>query len=282
MKSIKEKLFPFIDKIFTETDKKHIRRTRNIRLIPGYRNRRGGKLSYAEWAHVIGIFQTLIYQTLDKKSGNKILDIGCGTGLLGIASEPFVGDGGTYCGIDVMSTDINFCRENFRQENYQFIHLDVANPTYASGQSQQLQPWPIDDNSQDMATALSVWTHLNEEHAIFYFKELYRVLKPGGKAIVTVFLLDEYYKDSLSKRSNATGRFHSTSQNDWIFNVSAYGSANWFTVPAADTPENAIAITPEGLNILIKNSRLKQVQYYPGNWKEMPGTYFQDILIFEK
>jgi 2-polyprenyl-3-methyl-5-hydroxy-6-metoxy-1,4-benzoquinol methylase len=140
---MKNKLFPWIDRIFRDIDKGHIRRTRNIRLIPGYKDRRGGKLSYAEWAHVIGIFQTIIYQTLEKKTGNNILDIGCGTGLLGIASEPFTADGGAYTGIDVMVEDINFCRTHYTSNNYKFIHLDVANPAYTSAQSSKLQPWPI-------------------------------------------------------------------------------------------------------------------------------------------
>src|ERR1700759_3009756 len=102
-----ERFFPYNDSIFRRIDKKHIRRTRNIRLIPDFRNRRGGKLSYAEWAHVTGIFQTIIFQTLGQKTGNRILDIGCGTGLLGIASDPFVSEGGSYTGIDVMMEDIN-------------------------------------------------------------------------------------------------------------------------------------------------------------------------------
>jgi len=47
-------------------------------------------------------------------------------------------------------------------------------------------------------------------------------------------------------------------------------------------PENAIGVTPEGLTKLINSSGLKQIEYYPENWKEQPGIFFQDILIFEK
>jgi 2-polyprenyl-3-methyl-5-hydroxy-6-metoxy-1,4-benzoquinol methylase len=104
------RLFSWVDKIFRDVDRGDIRRTKNIRLIPGYADRRGGKAAYAEWAHVIGIFQTIIYQTLGKKTGNNILDIGCGTGLLGISSEPFVSEGGKYTGIDVMTADVEFCK----------------------------------------------------------------------------------------------------------------------------------------------------------------------------
>jgi SAM-dependent methyltransferase len=251
-------------------------------LIPGFKNRRGGKISYAEWAHVIGIFQTLIYQNLGNKTGNKILDIGCGTGLLGISSEPFMSDGGTYTGIDVIKFDINFCINHFKSKNYNFIHLDVANPTYAKSQSKILAPWPIKDESHDLVLALSVWTHLSEKDAFFYFKEIHRVLKKRGKAIITFFYLDEHYQDSLSKRSNNIGRFHSTNQNKWIFDHNAYESKNWYSPGWVKIPEDTIGVTNEGLDALQKHSGLKLIQCYPGNWKEIPGVFFQDVLIFEK
>jgi len=239
-------------------------------------------LSYAEWAHVIGIFQTIIYQTIEKKTGNKILDIGCGTGLLGIASEPFISDGGIYTGIDVMIKDINYCKANFKVDNYKFLHLDVANPTYANSQSSVLRSWAIERGSQDLVTALSVWTHLNEKDATFYFKEIARVLKKGGKSIVTFFYLDDKYQQSLSKRSDATGRFHSTNQNEWVFDIKAYDSVNWFTTRLAKNPEDVIGVNEAGMETLLKKSGLKLLQYYPGNWKEIPGVFFQDVLIFEK
>ena len=118
--------YNWFDRLYLPLDRKVIRRTRNIRLIPSERFRRGGKYAYGEWAHVIGIFQTLMYLQLAKKEGNAVLDIGCGTGLLGIAAEPFVGEGRSYTGIDVMARDIAFCRQHYRAPNYRFIHFDGA------------------------------------------------------------------------------------------------------------------------------------------------------------
>ena len=277
-----DKIFTWVDKIFSKVDKIQVKRTKNITRIPGYKNRRGGKLSYAEWAHVIGIFQTLIYQVLENKAGNKILDIGCGTGLLGMSAEPFITGGGTYTGIDVMVADIEFCKSNFTAGNFSFVHLDVANPTYAGTQSKELKLWPIEDESQDLLTALSVWTHLKEEDAIFYFKEITRVLKKGGKAIITFFILDEEYRQSLGIRKNENGRFHATNQKEWIFDVHAYKSENWFTTAFAKNPEDVIGITNNGLNMLLESAGLRIKNFYAGNWKEIPGIYFQDVLILEK
>lgn len=241
--------YPLLDKIYLNIDRRHIRRTKNIKLIPGFKNRRGGKLSYAEWAHVIGIFQTIIYQTLENKTGNKILDIGCGTGLLGISSEPFTFDGGTYTGIDVMKYEINFCSSHFKSDHYNFIHFDVANPRYAPSQNSELKPWPIESESKDLVTALSVWTHLSEKDSMFYFKEIHRVLKKGSKAIITFFYLDEAYHDSLLKRKDDVGRFHSGNQNQMIFESKAYGSENWYCPKWVKDPEDVIGVTKKAWKI---------------------------------
>jgi len=276
------KFFSFsLDRIYIYFDKFLLRRTRNLRLIPSIYRRKGGKKSYAEWAHVIGIFQTIFCQNL-KSENNVVFDIGCGTGLLGIAAEPHVNEGGKYIGIDVSVRDIGFCKRHFKQENFEFIHFDIHNTTYAGRQDGESIPWPVDDNSMDMATALSVWTHLNENDACYYFKEVYRILKPGGKAVISFFYLDNLYENTLKIRTNGIGRYHSTKQKRWIYNQKAYNSEHWYTTDWVKNPEDAIGIDVKGMEKLLLESGLKLSQYYPGNWKEKPGLYYQDVLIFEK
>lgn len=276
------RLHVVIDKLFRAVDKKQIKRTRNIRLIPDFKNRKGGKVAYGEWAHVIGIFQTIIYQNLPEKTNNQILDIGCGAGLMGIAAEPFIFGTGSYVGIDVLKSHVDFCVNHFEPEKYEFIHFDVANQMYATEQNKTLRPWPVAANSKDLVTGLSVWTHLKEEDAKFYFSEIARVLKKGARAIISFFYLDEKYEASLPQRQDGLGRFHLTNQKNWIFDANAYGSKNWLSPKWINIPEKAIGLTKQGMAELLNASGLKMVEYYPGNWKEQPGVYFQDVLIFEK
>lgn len=117
---------------------------------------------------------------LDDKRASTILDVGCGTGLLAIASQPFLNSGGKYIGIDVAKADIEFCQGHYPKSSFEFIHLETENAFYAPEQNREKLGWPIVNNSIEFVTALSVWTHFNEEDAAFYLKEVGRVLKPGS------------------------------------------------------------------------------------------------------
>jgi SAM-dependent methyltransferase len=275
-------LYSSIDKIYLGWDKKLIERTRNLRLIPYSTNRHGGKVSYGEWCHVIGIFQTLLYLHLNHKTGNRILDIGCGTGLVGIVSEPYVQGGGNYIGIDVRRADIDFCTKHYTESYFLFQHLNVSNSKYAPDQPIVRQAWNIASASIDMVTALSVWTHFKAEDSVFYFREIDRVLKPGGKAIVTFFFLDDHYYGSLEHRSDRPGAFHSTCQDLWIFDVPCSDSQHWFHPRWAKRPEDAIGVTLAGIGRMLEGTSLELQKVYAGNWKEMPGVFFQDVLVFCK
>ena len=268
-----------IELVYLPMDKYSIRRTKNIVDIPRRLGRRGGKAAYGEWCHVVGIFQTLLQFHQPQAGDNDVLDVGCGTGLLAIASDRVLGKGGRYLGIDVSSEDIQFCQRHYTADRFQFQHLSIHNQMYAPDQGQDRLRWDVADASFDMVTALSVWTHMNEGDAIFYFGEVDRVLKPGGRALITFFLLDEHYEANLSQIQAGQHQYH-RAKRAWVFDQRL--TENWYYPKWANVPENAIGVTEQGLAQMLAGTSLHRVQTYPGTWKEQPGMYFQDVLIFEK
>jgi SAM-dependent methyltransferase len=270
------------DALFLGCDKRRVLRTRNILRVPHLRNRRGGKRAYGEWCHVTGIFQTLLHTHLPRPTDNCILDAGCGTGLLALAAEPWLGERGRYVGIDVSVRDLAFCRRQFRAPQFEFLHLPIFNKQYAAEQARERVRWPVADATFDMVTALSVWTHLNEDDAVFYFKEIERVLKPGGAALITFFVLDDAYERSLPLRTDRRARYHTTDKRWWVFDKPCSSSGAWRCPTWAACPEVAVGVTPRGLELLTAGTTLQVERVYPGNWKEQPGVYFQDVVLLRK
>ncbi len=276
---VKNKIFDItLDAYYLKKDKKHLKRSKNLLMVPTSGKRVGGKYSYGEWCHVIGLFQGLMYHHLNPEIENKILDIGCGSGLLGISAQPFLGDKGNYTGIEIQKHLVDFCNDHY-PDNYKFLLQKTKNEIY--GAKDDYEPWSVEDASKDAVTALSVWTHLNEEAGKFYLKEVARVLKKDGIAIITCFSLDKNY-DSFLHESTDKGAYHMTEKSRWNFSESAYGSKNWFYPKWAEIPEAAIGVKEAGIDEMITESGLKLVKKYNGYWKEKPGFYFQDVLILKK
>jgi hypothetical protein len=71
-------------------------------------------------------------------------------------------------------------------------------------------------------------------------------------------------------------------QNKWIFDQPTYGSNDWLHPKWVKVPEQALGVTKKGLKELISASGIKLIEHYQGNWKEIPGVFFQDVLIFQK
>ncbi len=281
--SLRSALYHAMDGMYRRMDGKVMRRSKVLRRIPGSRDRHGGRLAYGEWCHTIGIFHSLFAQHLPSPTGCRMLDIGCGMGTLAIVSETFQADGGSYTGIDVRPEVLAFCKERYTDGDFTFKHLDVQNLRYAPGQESKERPkWSVDDGSFDFLSALSVWTHFNEGDSIFYMREVDRALRPGGVALITMFLLDDVYKASIDGRTSHRSRYHGTPADRWVFEKACSESGEWFERRHVKVPEDAVGCTTRGLEMMLEGTDLDLVEMHHGNWKERPGVYFQDVLVFRK
>jgi SAM-dependent methyltransferase len=79
-----------------------------------------------------------------------------------------------------------------RHENFRFHHADVRNTEYnANGQHAAAEyRFPFDDATFDFVFLTSIFTHMRPPEVARYLAEIGRVLKPGGRCLVTWFLLN--------------------------------------------------------------------------------------------
>jgi ubiquinone/menaquinone biosynthesis C-methylase UbiE len=108
-------------------------------------------------------------------TNDTVLEIGCGTGRIGIKLAPRCGH---WIGSDVSQNMLRHAQDTLRlQTNVSFVHL---NGTDLHG---------IADQSVNVAYCSGVFMHLDEWDRYRYVVEARRVLKPGGRLYIDNFNL---------------------------------------------------------------------------------------------
>lgn len=102
---------------------------------------------------------------------DRVLDFGCGAGRLLHALDIDRRDGQSLWGCDVDAACAEWCRDNIP---FATIARTVLTP-----------PLPYADASFDLVFAISVFTHLSRPLQLAWARELMRILRPGGVAVVT-------------------------------------------------------------------------------------------------
>lgn len=268
-----------LDRSFQKADQRRVKSVPALRFLPDAKDRQLSQESSTEWGYAVGVWRALMSPYLLKQK-QTIVDIGCGRGLLFAALRDYVISGSLYFGIDVDLDVVKYCRTAVDDSRAWFLHLNAANAYYAPDQN-GMSGYPLTDHTADLVVAKSVWSHLNEAEAVFYMREVGRLLKPGGTALVSLFLLDERYHQITNKdKCFRRGTFYN--QKPRVFDTACSGSGDWFTMSWFSMPEREVAITCAGLCNMAAVAGLSVVGRLPGTWKDQAGPFFQDIVILRK
>lgn len=212
----------------------------------------------------------------DLKPDAAILDVGCGMGRKTIPLISFLNENARYEGLDINRDGINWCKKGIGKirENFKFQLIDIFNEKYnplGRGKASDYR-FPFDNESFDLVVLGSVFTHMLSRDMEHYLSEVARVLRRGGKCLITVFLLNGDSRRLMSEKKSSLNFEHQIEEDCF----SMY----------TEVPEQAIAFNEPYVFELYKRNGLEiEIPVYYGEWCERGPTVlgeYQDIIIARK
>ena len=125
------------------------------------------------------------------KEGDVVLDLGSGAGFDAFLAAKRVGKTGRVIGVDMTPEMIGKAKENARKGEYSNVEFRLG----------EIEKLPVEDNSVDVIISNCVINLSPDKEAVF--KEGYRVLKSGGRLMVSDLVLAKDLPTTIKKSVEA-------------------------------------------------------------------------------
>ena len=168
--------------------------------------------------------------------GMTVLDLGSGAGFDAFLAWRRVGPQGRVIGVDMTDDMLALARQNAK-------NLGATNVEFRKGRIEKL---PVDDNSVDLVISNCVINLSPEKRTVF--REIHRVLKPGGRfAVSDIVLLEQLPPDVMASVSAYVGCISGASLLNDYLRMALDAGLDKLTVPEVmHGSKLASVLAPEG------------------------------------
>ncbi len=127
---------------------------------------------------------------VELKEGEVVLDLGCGVGLDLYFYAKAVGPKGKVYGLDISEEMVKKARDNMGK-------VGIKNVKIICGLADNI---PLDDNSVDIVASNGIYNLSPDKEAVM--REVFRLLKPGGRTVFCEIVLKELLPEEIRKDIN--------------------------------------------------------------------------------
>lgn len=242
-------------------------------MIPPLELMHDGPVGYAEFKANGQEFLNYYVQLCGLKRNERVLDIGSGIGRKTFLLTDYLSEEGSYEGLDIVKPGVDWCTERITRKypRFKFQLIDIYNKHYnPQGRYKACEyKLPFADESFDLVILGSVFTHMLPKDTEHYLSEIARVMRKGGRSLISFFLLN----DTSIELMNA-GRSP----------INLFVSIGPCRVADANDPEAAIGYEEDWVVALYQAHSLEisqPIQY--GNWCGRENFLsYQDLILASK